>query len=257
MWAMVESDQYGMGVESAAVYRHGLVTGKVVRGFRREQLAAGHLSIDRGALVVGGVATLVTVLERLGVTAPEPDYYPSALRNKLGRQVEKTTLGEAIQRAKKTRVFVKSHDWKVLTGCVIKGSTPEDGAGASLLVRPAEMPVWVAESVRFVAEYRVYVLGGEILAACVYEGDDALDDAPPVICMRTVEDAVAALAEAGDTRAGYAFDWGLLATGETVLVENNDGWAIGKYPGITDADYTALLHARWAQLTGGREEAAS
>ena len=43
-------------------------------------------------------------------------------------------------------------------------------------------------------------------------------------------------------------DFGILSSGETCLVEVNDGYSLGRYDGISGADYTDLLIARWRQL---------
>ena len=47
--------------------------------------------------------------------------------------------------------------------------------------------------------------------------------------------------------AGFGIDFGLLSTGETALVEMNDGFALGAYA-ISARDYTDLLIARWEEL---------
>lgn len=49
--------------------------------------------------------------------------------------------------------------------------------------------------------------------------------------------------------AGYALDFGVPDTGETALVEWNDGSSPGSYGLESDSD-TALTVARWCELTG-------
>lgn len=48
--------------------------------------------------------------------------------------------------------------------------------------------------------------------------------------------------------AGYAMDFGITDKGETILIEVNDGYALGSY-GLLYYDYAKLLSARWAELT--------
>lgn len=56
------------------------------------------------------------------------------------------------------------------------------------------------------------------------------------------------LALAGE-RQGYVLDVGVLAgTGSTVLVEVNDGFAMGAYGSIAPAMFFDVVAARWAQL---------
>ncbi|WP_238996654.1 ATP-grasp domain-containing protein [Paenibacillus pinistramenti] len=47
---------------------------------------------------------------------------------------------------------------------------------------------------------------------------------------------------------GYAVDIGLTDKGETLLIEVNDGYALGQY-GLNTLDYAKLLSARWSELT--------
>ena len=53
--------------------------------------------------------------------------------------------------------------------------------------------------------------------------------------------------------AGYSLDFGLTDTGKTLLIEVNDGYALGSY-GLFYIDYAKLLAARWAELTGTEDE---
>lgn len=53
--------------------------------------------------------------------------------------------------------------------------------------------------------------------------------------------------------AGYLADFGLTDEGRTVLIEINDGYALGSY-GLFYLDYAKLLAVRWAELTGTQDE---
>ncbi|SHJ63651.1 protein of unknown function [Clostridium cavendishii DSM 21758] len=52
---------------------------------------------------------------------------------------------------------------------------------------------------------------------------------------------------------GYAIDFGLTDKGETLLIEVNDGYALGYY-GLFNLEYAKLLSARWAELTNTVDE---
>ena len=49
--------------------------------------------------------------------------------------------------------------------------------------------------------------------------------------------------------AAFSLDVGLTAAGVTVVVEVNDGYALGAY-GLMPLAYAKLLSARWAQMSG-------
>ena len=53
--------------------------------------------------------------------------------------------------------------------------------------------------------------------------------------------------------AGYSLDFGVTDTDKTLLIEVNDGYALGSY-GLFHVDYAKLLAARWAELTGTKDE---
>ena len=48
-------------------------------------------------------------------------------------------------------------------------------------------------------------------------------------------------------------DFGVTAQGQTVMIEVNDGYALGSY-GLFYPRYAQLLSARWAELTRTRDE---
>jgi hypothetical protein len=50
----------------------------------------------------------------------------------------------------------------------------------------------------------------------------------------------------------YTLDFGILENGDTVLIEANDGWAIGNY-GLEPEDYYLFVRNRWLQMTGLRK----
>ena len=53
--------------------------------------------------------------------------------------------------------------------------------------------------------------------------------------------------------AGYAMDFGVTEDGRTLLVEVNDGYALGCY-GADPIQYAKLLSARWCELVGIHDE---
>lgn len=56
-----------------------------------------------------------------------------------------------------------------------------------------------------------------------------------------------------DAPAGCAIDMGVTSGGRTLLVEVNDGYALGCY-GMDSVAYALLLAARWAELVGVEDE---
>lgn len=86
---------------------------------------------------------------------------------------------------------------------------------------------------------------GEILDVRPYKGDWRLHFDPS-----TIESAVK---EYRDAPAGYGIDFGVTADRRTLLVEVNDGYALGCY-GLQHDLYAQLLSARWSELVGVEDE---
>eukprot|EP00750_Incisomonas_marina_P016331 INCI19095.3.p1 GENE.INCI19095.3~~INCI19095.3.p1 ORF type:complete len:365 (+),score=66.50 INCI19095.3:279-1373(+) len=73
--------------------------------------------------------------------------------------------------------------------------------------------------------------------------------------MRVVREAVQLLSDSPEGRmlTGYGMDFAVIASKnpnrfDTCLVEVNDGYSLGAYPGLSGRDYTDLLCSRWHAL---------
>lgn len=190
-------------------------------------------------VVVGHIGQVRYALRALGRTVPAELGYPDTLRPWLGRRLWPSTINAVAGKPESWPVFVKPmHAGKKFTGVLVRGTRDLIGCGDQL----EDTPVWCAEPVDFVAEWRCFVRYGQVLDARHYRGDWRVHfDA------RVAEQAVAAYA--ADAPAGYSLDVGRTADGRTLLVEVNDGYSLGAY-GLTPLSYAKLLSARWAQMTG-------
>lgn len=187
-------------------------------------------------VVVGYVGTLRKRLRDFGIIAPKMDY-PEELTDYLGRKVWHSHIETISSSLDLWPVFVKSVEDKKFTGVVVR--TPGDLIGCGTEGENPE--VICSEVVRFVREWRVFVRYGKILDIRPYRGDwHASYDA------NVIEQAVADFHSAP---AGYGIDFGVTDDGRTLLLEVNDGYALGSY-GLYYPEYAKLLSARWAELTG-------
>lgn len=182
----------------------------------------------RDVVPIGSVEWTREYARAVSVGLPEFPTYPAALRRLLGR----VTFVQPFCRVA-PHWFVKPVEVKAFAGG-IKSELSEP-------VKPDQL-VWASEPVTFAAEWRCYVLHGEIVGVGQYgEGDDAELD--PAVPRRMVE-------AWSDQPAGWALDVGRLADGRIVLVEANDGWALGYYRGCDRRAYLEVIAARWAELCG-------
>ncbi len=218
-----------------------------VTAFSEKQMLRGQVAVTPRTLVAGWVSVVERALTQLNVELPPPDDYPDALHPFLRRRVWRTTMKslKADLELRGKAVFIKPAERrKRFTGRVVE--TTADLWGLVGVSR--NTPLWCSEVVRFVSEQRFFVLRGQVIGARHYDGDLAADSA-------AVAGAVAAFSQAGAPNA-YSLDFGVLANGQTALVERNDAFGLASY-GLEPRLYTDLTIARWEGLVGALRRLAS
>lgn len=198
----------------------------------------GALPLGEGDIVVGGIGVVHRALKRLGLGLPDLPSIPPSLAAFAGRRTWRGPMIEARRAVERGEpVFVKPlpDQPKLFTGQPLR-------VFADLLPTahvPDDRMVDCAELTPFVSEYRAFVIAGELIDLRPYKGDPLVFPEPDRVR--------AAIAAHMDAPAGYALDVGVTEDGRTLLVEVNDGYAIGAY-GLSPARYAALIDARWAEL---------
>jgi len=127
--------------------------------------------IQSALLIEGSVESVKGALQRLDIPAPEPQYYPAILTPFLGRQVWRDRFASALTKASKP-LFIKSHDWKALTGEVFYPHR-KDEPGITDGIH--DLDVWCSDVVHFIAEWRIYVHQGAIVHAARYDDNEDED----------------------------------------------------------------------------------
>lgn len=190
-------------------------------------------------VVVGHIAAVRASLRALQLPVPAELGYPTALQPFWGRRLWHSTINAVASDPASWPVFVKpQHEAKKFTGVLVRSVRDLMGCGDQY----EDTPVWCAEPMPFVAEWRCFVRYGCILDARPYKGDWRAHFDPAV-----VEQALAAYAP--EAPAAFALDVGRTAAGATLVVEVNDGYSLGAY-GLMPLAYAKLLSARWAQMSG-------
>lgn len=209
--------------------------------FEPAQLRQGELPLTRETLVAGGVPVVEDAMVAVGMKPPIADNLPKRLEQYRGRRVWTSTWGEL--RAQYGRTGPPEPLW-------VKSLRRNKGAPSIALYNaediesaedlPDDHEVLVSEYVIFVSEWRCFVVRGQVLDVCRYQGD--------VFRYPDADVIKNALRDFGDAApAGYGIDFGVMTSGQTVLVEANDGYSLGPY-GLEPMDYAELLEARWLQL---------
>ncbi|WP_454727911.1 MULTISPECIES: ATP-grasp domain-containing protein [Cupriavidus] len=234
----------GLGAEERMVADAAAARGIAVRAAGVSELQRNRVMVGAGDVVIGSLPFVLQGMRHAGILVPEPNPYPVSLRPWLHRKVKRLPmLRDALHELEQGRgaCFVKPADrWKRFTGFVASDPADLRFQGTS-----KRSPVWVSTPVRFLSEWRCYVAHGEIRAIALanYGGDPSV--LPDEGAMRQ---ACAALQASGEAPAGYVIDFGVLDTGETALIELNDGFSFGAYGNVTGDVLLDVMSARWLQL---------
>ncbi len=223
------------------------------------ELSTLTVSLGPQTLVVGDHHAMRVAFAKLGVPddTVQRDSYPNCIKEFLGRHVWQSTIKQ-VKRALRDGhlsqpIFLKPMtDTKAFTGCVLARADDLYQLGST----GGRTKVWCSAVVRLASEFRVFVLRGEIVGTKQYHGD--IDNFNSRLDMNVVNACVAALeARPEEKTVAYGVDFGVVAsTGETVLVEWNDGFALGSY-GLDPFTYTQMLVERWKEAMTSREAPSS
>ncbi len=210
--------------------------------YTRKNIERRNLPLSRETFIAGDMPAMHGAMRQLGIDIPEPDDYPLSLRSFMHRRVWKSTLDtveQGISMNMGAPVFAKPAERrKSFTGRVF--SSYADFSAVGSVSRRQE--VWCSEVVSWRSEFRVYVIGERIVGIDHYAGDPGVP-----LDRRVIDDALAAYRQAGETPSAYGIDFGVLTSGQTALIEANDGYALGAYK-IEARPYTELVMRRWAEL---------
>lgn len=205
-------------------------------------LDRGLLSYQHETIVAGGVGTIREALERAGRPLPENLDLPMSLDTWIGRKRWSTTLGEVRDWVNQQSVLLPVHikplkAHKKFTGCVVEQFSD--------LIKTAavddDVEVLAQEVVHFKSEWRASVLRDRIVNVSHYIGDP--------LRFPDSEILQSALRAFEPRPIACGMDWGVTEDGRTLLVEVNDGFALGNY-GVRGTPYTAMIEARWREMMG-------
>jgi len=212
-----------------------------VNPYTWEEVSSGKwLPPSKYNICVGAIGSIKEILRRHGVTPPTIMDYPPELSPWLYRDLSKSTLGEIFSKLQKEEfkepLFVKPYeDHKLFNGSLLtafRDFIPLAGIDT-------KTPVWVSTKLNFLTEWRVFILRKQILDARSYKGDPFITPSKTIVEMMIGAYKYAPV--------GYGLDVGVLPTGETVLIEVNDGFSLGNY-GMGSLKYSQMLAARWEEM---------
>jgi hypothetical protein len=186
-------------------------------------------ALIRKNLFVGSVEFMREVFSRVGIRDVR-------LPRNSNREFQIMTLGEVRHRASIGEMwFIKPIEIKLFTGFVLDNMIYQ-----SISDIPDTCEVMAYKPLGgIVSEWRVYICDDRIIDIRNYSGD--LFKIPNQDYVKSI------IKDNGDFPISYTIDVGILETGEEVVIEFNDMWAIGDY-GIPNDEYLTLLRRRYFQI---------
>jgi hypothetical protein len=192
--------------------------------------------LSREDIVVGWISNVKLALRNLGVEPPVELDYPDSIRSYLGRKVWQTTLHTVYNDESLWPVFVKPVSGKQFTGKLITGLKDMIGLGTQ-----EDRKIWCSDPVKFISEWRCFVRYGNLIDSKNYAGDFTVQ--PDFNIVRSCIESYT------ESPAGYTVDFGVTSSGESLLVEVNDGYSMGTY-GLNPLKYARIISARWSEMVG-------
>lgn len=251
-----------VGISRLVVERCLVDRSRLEEGFALEQAASrgvdvvqasmrglGRLDIAENTLCVGSVPFIRAALQRVGSGLPVHRPYPESLRAFLQREVGFDRRLRDLLASRGSPIFVKpAEGWKRFTGIVLEHSGSARELGISV-----NQSVWWSEPVTWLSEWRAYCVNGELLDL---QRVPNTDPRGPAVDQSVVAEAAQALYQA-DGAAGVVLDFGVVASGQTALIEANDGFSFGAYGGVTGDTMWKVWSARWPELVANSRRGAA
>lgn len=230
------------------------------KGFYKKHFLRDKFQITKDDFISGDIDVMFHAMKRLGIEYSYNDY-PECLKPYLHRNVWEDTLGNVKKELfeegyLKKPIFIKPKDrLKRFTGFVLENIDDLSNCKNA----GNQTKIWCSEPVNFVSEFRCYYahhlgpLGGRVITFGTPKEDFNWDDYIKVATWVVNE---LPLDTINHLPVACALDFGLLPTGEVVLIEVNDFFSLGYYkscvnPGKSYKDhYCECLLNRWEELTG-------
>lgn len=214
--------------------------------YKSNEMLLGELELSREDIVLGHVQMCMTALKHLKIEEPASMDYPSCLSEFLGRKIqlmESYKFNNLLIENEEfgNTYFVKPLKNKNFTGftCCTSQEFKRNSLGYS-----SSGKVYVSSIVNFEDEYRVYIYKDEVKEVHHYLAKNWKPKHP--LDYNVIEKMVEAT-QGNDMPVFYSIDVGVTDDGKTLLVECNDGYALGNY-GLAPCDYAKMSMERWQQI---------
>ena len=197
--------------------------------------------ITKDDIFGGHVQLCQFIWKQLKIEDPAILDYPPEFQEFLGRRIRQMDLRSFKKILQENEDFGKTYFVKPVLNKLFTGFTCVTEQDISKLICSMNTKVYVSSSVNFGAEFRAYVYKGKIVDCFRYWGADWTVNTP-------VDDIKKMVALSKVPAIFYSIDVGIdTTTGKTLLIEVNDGYALGNY-GLAPVDYAKYSADRWIEI---------
>lgn len=243
-----EEGQGKLSSEISSLYQELEARKYPITLFTKKKLYRRQLPLNRQSFLAGDIPIVLSALKQLKIPEPKTNDYPASLQKFLHRKIWESSLASLeskLYQGIEQPIFAKpARRRKQFSGRVFNSF--HDLWYVSGVSRKEE--IFCSEVVSWISEYRVYIIHSKIVGIHCYSENSNISLNETIVL-----EAIRSLEEAGESVAGYSLDFGVLETGETALVEMNEGFSLGNY-GLNNKTYTDLILARWEELLSGLED---
>lgn len=199
---------------------------------------AENIPLNPYNVIVGSVESCEIVLNNMKLEVPPPiDMLKLAPIS--GRKFEVKTKEKFLEYYELFPYFIKPYDkHKQFPAFIAK----DKGDVLMYTNKINNVNFLISNPLSIISEYRLYINKKKILGMKHYSGDPFVYP-DPLFIKKALDFCYKNL-----NLLSYSLDFGILQTGETILIEAQDAWAIGNY-GLEPYDYIKFVKDRWLQIT--------
>lgn len=226
-----------------------LYDGYLALGYHTKLVTASEIysnlaKITKDDIFGGHVQLCQFIWKQLKIKDPALLDYPPEFKEYFGRNIRIATLREFRVILQENENFGNTYFVKPVLNKLFTGFTCVTEQDLNKLTCSNNTKVYISNVVSFGAEFRVYVYKGKVVDCFRYWGDDWT--------AKTPVDDIKKMVELSKVPAiFYSIDVGIdTKTGKTLLIEVNDGYALGNY-GLSPVDYAKYSADRWLEICKG------
>lgn len=199
-----------------------------------------NVPLNKYTMVIGCIEDTVKWFKDAGIIMPKPMTMPEELRKYANREINVTTI-EIAKEITKFPFFIKPYSkLKGFYPEIIKDEKMCEHFWSFMTNTSNDDLVLISEVAPMDSEYRCYVVDGKLIGVCNYLGDFRLY--PDIFKVEQM------IADYTTAPRAYSIDVAVQKdSGETILIECNDGWSLGNY-GLSPKQYVRLLTTRWREI---------